>query len=240
MNSEGLAVQANGIETSCRRVAERLLKRLFFFSKNAQSLSAKKTPTLLRIGAADGRCNTSKAEHADGLSLTAPDQQSRDEPREVLKVADRVLVRRFPGGLQRDGSLAGLQTSEHREQCKANRESRQKGADGSMVHCLVDREGCAVVGEGLGNVHVTTTATAPLSGASAFTTCTFSPNTAAYVVNSQVHSTSRDVARTNSIFHSTPPSPGSPGATEQKEGQTRSMALNMLMDGGVLDQPQCP
>ena len=105
------------------------------------------------------------------------------------------------------------------------RESRQKRADGCMVHCLVDKEGCAVVGKGLCPVHVTTTATAPLSGASAFTTCTFSPNTAEYVVNSQVHSTSLDVARTNSNFHSTPPSPGSPGATEQKEGQTRSMAL---------------
>ena len=46
MKSEGLAVQANGIETSCRRVAERLPERRF--SKNAQSLSAKKTPTLLR------------------------------------------------------------------------------------------------------------------------------------------------------------------------------------------------
>ena len=104
-------------------------------------------------------------------------------------------------------------------------ESRQKRADGCMVHCLVDKEECAVVGEGLGPVHVTTTATAHLSGASAFTTCTFSPNTAEYVVNSQVHSTSRDVERTNSIFHSTPPSPGSRGATEQQEGQTRSMAL---------------
>ena len=62
------------------------------------------TPAEDLIGTAGGRCNTSKAEHADGLSLTAPDQQSRDEPREVLKVADRVLVRRFPGGVQRDGS----------------------------------------------------------------------------------------------------------------------------------------
>ena len=127
MKSEGLAVQANGIERSCRTVAERSLERRF--SKNAQSLSAKKnsdTPAEDLIGTAGGRCNTSKAEHADGLLLTAPDQQSRDEPREVLKVADRVLVRRFPGGVQRDGSLAGLQTSEHREKCIQQRESSKK------------------------------------------------------------------------------------------------------------------
>ena len=140
----------------------------------------------------DERSDNASAERVDG------------HPAERLSLSARVLMKRFSisanDGVRRDG-------------CTDKVESSREGTDGSKVQDEVGTEECLVVGRSMVHDPATSTTTALLSGTTAFPTCTSSPHTAAYLSHRQVHSTTRAVARTNTTYHATPPSPGSPGAT---------------------------
>ena len=198
----------SGIVNLTDRLLLRRFSRDLNFAKNSPSRSESDV-----MHAVDGHCM-----RIDELPVRASAERVDGHLAEGLSLSDRILMKKYTDTAsdrtRRDGST--VKEESNREGADGSivqsMATSREGADGSIVQSMVRTGVCSVVGRSVVPDSDTSTATAPLSGASAFPTCTISPHTATYVSHRQIHSTTRAVARTNPTYHATPRPPCSPGA----------------------------